>query len=240
MKLKRLINKIAAEFNSLKQKNSDTYYLSLGENCLTDNILDRYKIKSFSTPYSHGRSNIDYAINLEKENYNDLLKNEYLFYDYVEESKVVRNKHYSISDDIYSELHLNGFEFTHHDVIGNTKHRKSYERKITRMKTFNDSKKLKFIYHYRNNKNQQISSIVKKASEFLSYYEKRKITCEFIFFTQEIVADKSERSIQQVHNANNVTGYVLKTLEVWEGDDQEILWAKKDDDLLAKMISDIK
>lgn len=47
-------------------KNS-TYYLSLGENCLADDILKRYKLKSFSTPYSPTRSNIEYAIQSEKK-----------------------------------------------------------------------------------------------------------------------------------------------------------------------------
>lgn len=41
-------------------------WLSLGENCLSDNILSRHSLKSFSTPFSHARSNIDYALELEK------------------------------------------------------------------------------------------------------------------------------------------------------------------------------
>ena len=48
-------------------------YLSLGENCLPDGILKRYGLKSFSTPYSSARSNIQYAIENELNNYTELL-----------------------------------------------------------------------------------------------------------------------------------------------------------------------
>ncbi|MFJ5369320.1 DUF1796 family putative cysteine peptidase, partial [Bosea sp. CER48] len=44
-------------------------WLSLGENCLPDNILERNGLKMFSTPFSHGRSNIEYAIQLHSEGY---------------------------------------------------------------------------------------------------------------------------------------------------------------------------
>jgi len=218
---------------------SNTYYLSIGENCLTDNILDRFKIKSFSTPYSHGRSNLDYVIELEKESYSNLLKPEYLYYDYVGDTKVVRNNYYSKSESIYNELHKNGFEFTHHDVLNNDAQRKSYERKIARMLSFDKSKKLKFVYHYRNNDNLNIDKLVFKAAEFLKFYQKKGIDCDFIFFTQEIVTENSQRSITKIHDTKNVKGYMLKTLELWVGDDEEVLWARKDDDLLSQMIQEI-
>ncbi len=227
---------------SMRLKNvfSNTHYISIGENCLTDNILDRFNIKSFSTPYSHGRSNIEYAIHLEKERYRNLLTYEYLYYDYVGETKVVRNRHYSQSDETYNKLHVNGFEFTHHDVINNDTHRKSYERKVLRMLDLDDRKKLKFIYHYRNNENMNTQLFVQKSEEFLKLYLERNINSELIFFTQEIVSTKEERAIVKIHDSKNIKGYVLKTLEAWEGNDQDVFWAKKDNDLLIKMIKEIK
>lgn len=223
----------------MRNQFSNTYYLSIGENCLTDNILDRFKIKSFSTPYSHGRSNLDYVIELEKDSYSNLLKPEYLYYDYVGDTKVVRNNYYSKSESIYNELHKNGFEFTHHDVLNNDAQRKSYERKIARMLSFDKNKNLKFVYHYRNNDDLNIDKLVFKAAEFLKFYQKKGIDCDFIFFTQEIVSENSKRSITKIHDTKNVRGYMLKTLELWVGDDEEVLWARKDDDLLSQMIQEI-
>jgi hypothetical protein len=235
-----IVKKIIEIYRTYRRKISNTYYLSLGENCLTDDILNRHKLKFFSTPYSHGRSNLDYAIKLEKENYCNLLKSEYLYYDYVGDTKVVRNIYYSESDNIYKELHQNGFEFTHHDVINNDVEKKSYERKIFRMTTFSKNKTLKFLYHYRNNDNRDFKQIIKKAEEFLNLYKKRNIKCEFIFFTQDIISKKEQRVLTKIHDSNSIKGYVLKTLELWEGDSQEVFWARKDDDLLSEMIKDIK
>lgn len=235
-KLKKLLLKTVGVRNQF----SNTYFLSIGENCLTDNILDRFKIKSFSTPYSHGRSNLDYVIALEKDNYANLLNPEYLYYDYVGETKVVRNKYYSKSDSIYNDLHKNGFEFTHHDVINNDAQRKSYQRKIERMLSFDKGKTLKFVYHYRNNDDLDLEKLVQKAEQFLNLYKNKGISCEFIFFIQEIVAEDPQRAITKIHDANNVKGFLLKTLELWAGDDEDVLWAKKDDDLLSEMIQQIQ
>lgn len=238
--IQQKLQKVLQRTVGFKNQFSNTHYLSIGENCLTDNILDRHKIKSFSNPYSHGRSNLDYAIQLEKEHYANLLNPEFLYYEYVEQTKVVRNKLYATSHNIFNELHKNGFEFTHHDVLNNEKERKSYERKIARMNSFDKSQKLKFFYHYRSNDDLAIDVLIGKAEEFLSYYKRREIKCEFIFFTQEIVSKSTERQLLKIHDSENIKGYILKTLEYWAGDDEDFLWARKDDDLLTEMIKEIK
>jgi len=238
--MKKLAAKVFNKYILVKRKFSKTQYLSLGENCLTDNILSRHNLKSFSTPYSHGRSNLDYAINLEQDHYQNLLKQDYLHFNFINNERVVRNNFYNKCDDIYYNLHLNGFEFTHHNVIENESQRKSYERKISRMQSFAKSKKLKFLYHYRNNENKNIKLLIEKAEKFLSYYQEKSIDCELIFFTQEIITTPDERSIIKIHDSNNTKGFVLKTLETWAGEDQDVFWAIKDDDLILKMINEIK
>lgn len=44
-------------------------YLSLGENCLCQDIINRNGLNTFNTIYSYARSNIDYASYLESINY---------------------------------------------------------------------------------------------------------------------------------------------------------------------------
>lgn len=238
--IKQKFQKLLQKSVGLRNQFSKTHYLSLGENCLTDNILARHKLKSFSTPYSQGRSNLDYAIALEKDHYSHLLDSKFLYYDYVGETKVVRNKYYPYADSIYNELHKNGFEFTHHDVLNNDLQRQSYERKIARMLSFNKNHQLKFLYHYRNNDDLNVELIITKAKEFLNFYKEKNIKCEFIFFTQKIVTDKSNRAITKIHDSNNIKGFLLKTLEFWVGDDEDVLWARKDDDLLSELLRDIR
>lgn len=214
----------------------DTLYLSLGENCLADNVLSRHGLKSFSTIYSHGRSNIDYAIHLENENHNNLLKDEYLYYDYVEDQRVVRNRYYSVSSDIFSELHRKGFEFTHHDVLSDVGARNNMHRKIHRLNYYRGKSNIKFFYHYRVNEDSTLDGIFKKAEDFSSYYEIKGKTCEVIIFTQRIVHRIQERSVEEIRHSNKVRAYIFKTLDVWEGRNQNLFWAIDDDDLIKTMI----
>lgn len=41
--------------------------LSFGENCFAERMLERHEQKSFATPYSWGRSNIEYVLHLERD-----------------------------------------------------------------------------------------------------------------------------------------------------------------------------
>lgn len=212
--------------------------ISLGENCLTDNVLERFGIKSFSTPYSHGRSNIDYAIHLEKEKYSRLLNHSFLYYDHVGPTKVIRNFCYSKADKIFSDIHLKGFEFTHHDVINNGQHRQSYERKIQRMLSIDNNFFVRFYYHYRKCNKQNLERFIPKAKEFLSFYKSRGTDCQLIFFTQETVATREKKSVEKIYDKDRIKGYVFRTLKIWGGKDQDTFWAKEDDDLISVMIKE--
>jgi hypothetical protein len=226
------------EYRLFLKKQSNTIHVSIGENCLTDNILKRYELKDFSTPFSHARTNIDYLIDLERNNYSGLLDKNNLYYDFVNgtETKVVRNKKYNISDNIYNELHTNGFEFTHHDIINEIEHFESYTRKISRLQKIDNSKKIKFYYHYRNSINKNLDLIIEKAKLFLAFYERKKIKCEIIIFTQEIIKNKFERKLILINNNERVKVFIFKTLKEWAGDDPNLLWARIDEDLIKKMI----
>ena len=90
-----------------------------------------------------------------------------------------------------------------------------------------------------DNYKEYLSDMTENLGIPLEYYQKRDIKCEFIFFTQELVTDKTNRSISKIHDLNNVKGFLLKTLNYWVGDDEDILWAKNDDDLLSILLKDI-
>jgi hypothetical protein len=223
-------------YHSIRLELSDNFYISLGENCLTDNILDRHGLKSFGTPYSHGRSNIDYALKLEQENYSNLLKIEHLSYGMIGRKKVVRNTHYFNSDPIYNEAHRNGFEFTHHDVISVGAHRRSSKRKIKRLQRFRGRKNIQFFYHYRINRNRNLELIIVKAKKFLQFYEINNKKCDFIIFTQDIVTNYNDRGIDEIEHSDNIKIYILKTMDIWAGENRDMFWARKDDDLIERML----
>lgn len=235
-RLNKIKKVLVTNRRKLKLYFTKTCYLSLGENCLTDNILKRYGIKSFSTIYSNGRSNIEYAIHLEKESYQHLLNQKYLYFDYVNVKKVVRNNHYSKSLNIYHHLHQNGFEFTHHDVITDENAQESAKRKIIRLKKYRGKKNFKFFYHYRYNRHADLDMLIEKAKKFNALYNVNNKKSEIIVFTQKLVKKSEERKLEKYHIDKTIKVFILHTLDIWQGDDNNILWAKNDEDLLAEML----
>ena len=110
-KLLSLINKVRSLVSEYKMTHAQRVFLSFGENCLTDNILERHHIKSFSTPYSSGRSNIEYILQIERARFEDFLNPEYLEYTEFDGRRVVRLRQYTQVDNTYNPWHMNGFEF---------------------------------------------------------------------------------------------------------------------------------
>lgn len=80
-KLKKHIKGIIKHIKRIKKILDKNVIFSVGENCLADNILARNGLKSFSSPYSSGRSNIEYILAFEKEAFSDFLNQKYLKYE---------------------------------------------------------------------------------------------------------------------------------------------------------------
>jgi len=215
---------------------SEILWLSLGENCLPDNILHRHGLKSFSTPFSHGRSNLDYALALEKSNYEGLMLPENLKHGLSEKKKVVRSTLFNQCDNIYNDMHMKGFEMTHHDVIDSEKDRENFNRKIERQLEVRGNKKVVFLYHHRINKNSNLDLIFKKASEFSTLYSKGKYNCTVIVFAQQVITDNEERKVHYKNIRKNIHYFEFFTRQLWGGKDDDLFWARTDDDLIKKMI----
>jgi hypothetical protein len=243
-KTKQILRKLQALARRTKSEIrlifSKTVNVSLGENCLTDNILERHGVKSFTSPYAHGRSNLDYATQLESRSYSGLLDQDKLSYEILGEKQVVRNRSKLSCDPIFTELHRNGFEFTHHDVIKNQKHRESFKRKINRLQKYRGKKKFRFFYHYRYSEFLDLDSIERKAKDFLEFYNRNIPSCEFIVFTQKIIAREKPRRIEFRSYDERVTTCIFYTYDVWSGDDGNLFWARVDDDLIGEMLQRYK
>ena len=240
-----LFNKLKKKYNSIighkiKLFLTKNVWVSLGENCLTDNILSRYKLKSFTSPYSHGRSNIDYAIALEKIQYSGLLSLEHLSHQKHKESTVVRSTLINTCDDIFNPMHMEGFEFTHHNVIDSEKARDSASRKIKRLLTLRGRKNFFFLYHYRVSDNNNLDALIDKVKRYAKYYATDGKKCNVIVFTQKLIENKKDRKVQYHNYDTNIHFFEFHTLDAWEGNDDELLWARVDDDLIVKMMDACK
>lgn len=215
----------------------ESVYVSFGENCLTDDILKRYKLKSFSTPFSSGRSNIEYILQIEKDNYTNFLNTEYMRYEPLNDKDMLRLKFYNKISNQYDTLSMNGFEFTHHDVMADPVMMEKLQRRCNRLLNLN-AKRMFIFYHHRYCKNTDRKMLLEHLNELKKLYRKRCSNVKIIMFTQVLVRDKSQRKMEH-HFVNGIHLYVFYTLKIWGGSDPDILWARCDDDLISQMINEI-
>ena len=214
-------------------------FVSFGENCLTDNILERHKLKLLTTPFSHGRSNVEYILQLERDNYKDFLNPNYLQYEMFNEKKVPRLKKYNQIHNDYNELHKNGFEFTHHDVIKDESARIKLKQRLDKLQNLIGKKKFIILYHHRVNSGTNMEQLTDNLCELKQLYSKNKIKSEVVCFTQNIITDIKDRKISYKEN-KEIHFFVFNTINEWEGDNQNVFWARCDDDLLSEMVYFIK
>ena len=240
LKLRKRINaKVKSLLNELKISRSKKLYLSFGENCLSDNILDRYKLKSFTTPFSHGRCNVEYILNLEKDNYRKFLAPENLNYEELNGKDVPRLKSYRNIQNTYHELQMNGFEFTHHDVIKDGNLKIKFRERVMKLLQYKGKKKYIILYHHRFCAETNFELLIEHLNLLKSLYSKNNINSEVILFKQVII--KSELNRKMNYSLyKNIHIFDFNTISIWEGDTPELLWAKCDDDLINKMIDKIK
>lgn len=210
-------------------------WLSLGENCLSDDILKRHGLKSFSTPFSHGRTNIDYVLQLEDISCEMFLKDENIAHEYIGETKVARSKLLDCSN-IFEQSVSNGFEFTHHDVKSSEEARDSYKRKIDRLKSIKGNDDVVFLYHHRFHNNKNLIELFSKLDKLSRSYESKGKRCSIICFTQTRTESKQDRRIEATILNSRVVFFNFFTDLIWCGTNPNVLWARNDDDLILEML----
>ena len=215
-------------------------FLSIGENCLTDDILRRHNIKSFGTPYSSCRSNIYYALALEDVRYAGLLDKNYLVTGLAGNSPVVRSSNIIESDEIFDPYHMKGFEFTHHDPIKNNLHRSSYQRKIDRLDEIRFKSDVCFFYYHRRNKNTNIYLLNKKLANFIDYYKGVENKVFLVLFYQTISDVKENRHLDLISHENFIWEFNFITRAMWGGKNPDLFWGRVDEDLIGEMIKMVK
>lgn len=235
---KKIIKKTRNYLSKIRHIRDKYLVFSMGENCLTDDILSRNDLKSFSSPFSSGRSNIEYILAFEREKYVDFLNPQYLKYEMFGELKVARNKKYVATTNQYNDSCMNGMEFTHHDVIRNMKMRKKIAKRCMHLQSISN-KNVVFVYHNRYCRETDMDLLVSCFEEVKRIYEARNNHVQIYIFTQERVSSKDDRKVE-CKETDSVKIYTFYTQNIWEGDNQDIFWARCDDDLLRVMIDDIR
>jgi hypothetical protein len=210
-------------------------WLSLGENCLSQNILERHGLRTFATPYSHGRTNVDYALALESRNYAGLIDPHNLARATTSGTSVVRSTLPLPADPIFDASVSAGFEFTHHDVIANERQRESYRRKVERMLQARGRENVAFLYHHRTHARTDLARLMEKLRRFRSFYTSEMAQCWIVAFMQHIVPTE-QRRVELVEATDGVALFTLHTAQMWSGSDKAVFWAHVDDDLISQML----
>lgn len=237
MRINNYIKKIKKNIYKHVGLSKKNICFSIGENCLPDNILNRYNLKSFSSPYSSGRSNIEYILYYEHEEFNsftdcDLLKKEF----FNNTTEVIRNQRIQLNNT-YHESCMNGFEFTHHNVLDNEKARAAINRRCSRLLGLHN-KNIVMLYHHRMCETTDEMLLIKHLKELSDIYKQRNNNVNIFCFTQAIVNDSSQRKVEKSIK-DEIHLYRFYTLNEWAGDNQNIFWGLCDDDLIKKMMDDI-
>lgn len=212
--------------------------VSLGENCLTHEVLQRHGLSPIVTPFAHSRSNLDYALQLEERGYDSLLDRRFLaLHETGERAQpiVVRSTAVAECDPLFHPLHTAGFELTHHNVIEEPEARASVARKIDRLHDLRRRRDLWFFYHYRLHPEADLDSLAAKADRFLQFYNSANSAARFVIFEQELVERSAQRGLDQIHLSEHVTSFNFRTLAPWAGDNNDDFWALRDDDLFSAM-----
>jgi hypothetical protein len=216
---------------------NSTVYCSIGENCLSQDIIDRRKMNTMISPFSRVRSNIDYALALLKEDFVDFLNPEYLQYRERYDKKIVTNSKYKCAPGVFDSSVANEFEFTHHDVIASDEALKSFERKTERFRALIKSESpITFLYHHRSRPGKQMPHVLAQLNEFARHVEgMRNAPVSVICFAQTIFKDISERRIEITQHERTMLA-VLHTKQAWLGTDADVFWGRVDDDLFDQML----
>ncbi len=216
---------------------------SIGENCLTDDILSRSGLESSSSPYATGRSNIEYILAFEREKFINFVNPEYLVYADVDTSKgtskIIRNTKYSGSgQNRYHESCIHGFEFTHHDVLGDTKTRQTFQKRCNRLLELTD-KNVVMVYHHRYCDETDWDLLLSHLQQLAEIYRGRGNIVRIFAFTQRLVNDERERRVESRED-DGIKAYDFYTLKEWSGNDQDVFFARCDNDLIQIMVDDIR
>ncbi|CAI2790390.1 Putative papain-like cysteine peptidase (DUF1796) [Serratia grimesii] len=237
--LKRTISNLYKKWKYRDNFNSEVLWISLGENCLPDDILRRHNRKSFSSVFSSGRSNIEYILQMEKDSYRNLLKKDNLKHFPDGEHSVVRSTFYKNCVGQYSERHMLGFEFSHHDPLRVKEDNRAFKRRIARQLKYRGNKNFVFFYHHRLTEKSDLSLLRDNLKELLSFYNTKDCDCKVVLFYQNIISKNHEKGVNLTSHDTGLLEFECLTHEMWGGDDHDTFWAKNDDALFAKIFSTV-
>lgn len=233
--VKKTVTNLRTKLRNRNNFKADTHWISLGENCLPDDILRRHNRKSYSSVYASGRSNIEYILEIEKDRFKNLLTAKYL-HDFPDGThSVLRSIYYTDCHNYYSDRHMLGFEFSHHNPLKIKEDLRAFRRRIKRALDARQKQNFMFMYHHRINERSNLPFIRERLEELISMYSSNTARCQVIFFWQNIIPVGQKSHVEFIPHPSGILEFVCHTHQIWGGDDLDIFWARNDDQLFTDM-----
>lgn len=107
------------------------------------------------------------------------------------------------------------------------------------MNKYKGKKDIIIFYHHRLDALTDIDRLLGHLSELGQLYSKGEHNAQIILFYQNIVENPIERKLEY-KIFQNIHIFVFNSLNIWGGDDQELFWARCDEDLIGEMIKKVK
>lgn len=178
-------------------------HISLGENCLPQYLLSKYKINGPSSIFSSSRCNIRIINKIIADNFDNFLNPDHIKYERINNKfDGCRNVYYKTDLNIFCPTVSNGFEFTHHNLNNDTQ-RESILRKIERFKLDLLEDNLVFWYHYRYSKTNDITKLLECFNEF----DKKVNSAKYVIFQQIPIGDPVKFEHEKMDNFNIIKCY---------------------------------
>lgn len=210
-------------------------YVSLGENCLIDEILKDFHLRKATFPFGSGRFNIEYIRQICEEDFEHFMDTRFLRVAEVEGKQVVKNDYYSFTHDIYESSVCDGVEFTHHNVFDD-KIRESVQRKVDRFKELIDNPKdAIFMYYHRHSEKSKSDVVIDELKKWMEWVQTRSgLKPRMIFLHQEIVQDFQDSNWKFFRHEWGFE-VIMYTTHTWNGPER---WAAAfDRDLFQEMLN---
>jgi hypothetical protein len=181
------------------------HHIALGENCLIDKLLDKYGLKEESYTFGSVRTNISINLQILKDDFKNFIAKKHLYSTWLEEDQknVIKNSFYTQTEDIFNETVSTHFEFTHHNVLENEKDRKSFNRKIDRLKKRLKSRdEIIFYYNYRNSPNNNLEKLLDLFREFTKQISRKygHTRIKYVIFYQNQNTETKHFKIKAIQN----------------------------------------
>lgn len=216
-------------------------WVSIGENCLTQNIIRDLGLNTLHSPFSWGRSSIDHVLYFLETDFREALDIQH-FQKSKRETTVGFPGNVGLSNDnilqfakvqsenIHDPWH-DLFEWTHHD-ISQIEHYQQQEKRIQRFLSFKNVDNLIFLYFYKIDdvNNPDTERVIKKLQRFLSFFKGNNVHAALFYVNKNITDLKRVESKRH----KNILEFEFYTDHTWDTN------AEKDRYLQKEMIEVIK